>query len=273
MARGAPGTASPTRASSLLIEPYLSRVPLRTLLSAPAGRCPTRSSSAAISGRRGARSPACDLVGHTHFDHAVDAPAIARRYGTKAYGSASLAHLMRLHGLRRARGRGHAPRAPGARPVRGPLRAEPPLEADPRAARCRWPASSPATTSTVSCRPPTSAATCGGSGSRSAGVEPLSPGQRRPRRRRARRRAVDVFLAGVAGRGVTPRYWERILPRLDPAGGGADPLRQLLRPARGGRGLRPRGQARRAAASEIGAVSGDARIAALPRIDRPAGGA
>jgi len=27
---------------------------------------------------------------------------------------------------------------------------------------------------------------------------------------------VDVFLAGVAGRSVTPRYWERILPRLDP---------------------------------------------------------
>ena len=26
---------------------------------------------------------------------------------------------------------------------------------------------------------------------------------------------VDVFLAGVAGRGVTPRYWERILPKLD----------------------------------------------------------
>src|SRR5262249_50842947 len=27
---------------------------------------------------------------------------------------------------------------------------------------------------------------------------------------------VDVFLAGVAGRRVTPRYWERVLPRLDP---------------------------------------------------------
>jgi hypothetical protein len=27
---------------------------------------------------------------------------------------------------------------------------------------------------------------------------------------------VDVFLAGVAGRGVTPRYWERVLPKLDP---------------------------------------------------------
>jgi len=27
---------------------------------------------------------------------------------------------------------------------------------------------------------------------------------------------VDLFLAGVAGRGFTPRYWERILTRLQP---------------------------------------------------------
>ena len=27
---------------------------------------------------------------------------------------------------------------------------------------------------------------------------------------------VDVFLAGVTGRQVTPHYWRRILPRLDP---------------------------------------------------------
>ena len=39
------------------------------------------------------------LVGHTHFDHAVDAPAVARRFGCRAYGSSSLAHLMGLHGL------------------------------------------------------------------------------------------------------------------------------------------------------------------------------
>ena len=38
------------------------------------------------------------LVGHTHFDHAVDAPAIAARLGCNVYGSASLARLMRLHG-------------------------------------------------------------------------------------------------------------------------------------------------------------------------------
>src|SRR5678815_3730267 len=39
------------------------------------------------------------LVGHTHFDHALDVPAIARRFGAKVYGSASLRHLMGLHGL------------------------------------------------------------------------------------------------------------------------------------------------------------------------------
>jgi L-ascorbate metabolism protein UlaG (beta-lactamase superfamily) len=39
------------------------------------------------------------LVGHTHFDHALDVPAIARRSGCKVYGSSSLQHLMQLHGL------------------------------------------------------------------------------------------------------------------------------------------------------------------------------
>jgi len=39
------------------------------------------------------------LVGHTHFDHAVDAPAICRRFGCRAYGSDSLVRLMALHGL------------------------------------------------------------------------------------------------------------------------------------------------------------------------------
>jgi L-ascorbate metabolism protein UlaG (beta-lactamase superfamily) len=39
------------------------------------------------------------LVGHTHFDHALDVPVIARAQGCKAYGSTSLQHLMGLHGL------------------------------------------------------------------------------------------------------------------------------------------------------------------------------
>jgi glyoxylase-like metal-dependent hydrolase (beta-lactamase superfamily II) len=81
---------------SIFIDPYLSRVPLRALLL----RRRALADLAMI--ERYAAAPGevgGVLVGHTHFDHAVDAPALARRYGTKAYGSASLGHLMRLHGL------------------------------------------------------------------------------------------------------------------------------------------------------------------------------
>src|SRR3954470_21866507 len=81
---------------SIFIDPYVSRVPLRALL------LRRRTLPGATMIERYARAPgtvAGILVGHTHFDHAVDAPALARRYATKAYGSSSLAHLMRLHGL------------------------------------------------------------------------------------------------------------------------------------------------------------------------------
>ncbi|HLL25978.1 MAG TPA: MBL fold metallo-hydrolase, partial [Kofleriaceae bacterium] len=39
------------------------------------------------------------LVGHTHFDHALDVPTIARRWGAQVYGSSSMQNLMGLHGL------------------------------------------------------------------------------------------------------------------------------------------------------------------------------
>lgn len=38
------------------------------------------------------------LVGHTHFDHALDVPEIAARTGCKVYGSQSLRNLMALYG-------------------------------------------------------------------------------------------------------------------------------------------------------------------------------
>src|SRR5262245_60433714 len=81
---------------TLFIDPYVSRVPLRALLSR----------RAALPGpglvERHLRAPgqvAGVLVGHTHFDHAIDVPALVRRHGCPAYGSESLAHLLRLHGL------------------------------------------------------------------------------------------------------------------------------------------------------------------------------
>src|SRR5262249_25057469 len=77
----------------LWIDPYVTRVPFRDV----ALRRVAPASDAAIA-RWIDRADAV-LVGHTHFDHALDVPAIARRTGCPVYGSRSLEHLMGLHGL------------------------------------------------------------------------------------------------------------------------------------------------------------------------------
>src|SRR3954451_13638969 len=82
---------------TLFVDPYVSRVPLRAVLS----RRPALPDAALV--ERYLTAPgevAGVLVGHTHFDHAIDVPAVVRHHGCPAYGSASLARLMRLHGLR-----------------------------------------------------------------------------------------------------------------------------------------------------------------------------
>ena len=115
---------------SLLLDPYFSRVPFRNVVR----RIPALPDPRLIDRHVPAgEAVAAVAIGHTHFDHAVDAPAIARRLGCKVYGSASLAALMRLHGLgdqavevdplSRLRGRS----------VRAHLRAERALQAAPRA--------------------------------------------------------------------------------------------------------------------------------------------
>ncbi len=81
---------------TLFVDPYLSRVPLRDLIL----RRQALPDPASLERFGGADGEVVGvLVGHTHFDHAVDAPAIARRFGCKAYGSDSLLKLMALHGL------------------------------------------------------------------------------------------------------------------------------------------------------------------------------
>src|SRR4051794_5211220 len=81
---------------SVFVDPYVSRVPLRALLLRRTALPDPAMLDRHISGPG---AVAGVLVGHTHWDHAVDAPAIAERHDCNAYGSASLAHLMRLHGL------------------------------------------------------------------------------------------------------------------------------------------------------------------------------
>jgi L-ascorbate metabolism protein UlaG (beta-lactamase superfamily) len=210
---------------TLFIDPYLSRVPFSDLLR----RRPTLPDPAALD--RFVHAPgdvAGVLVGHTHFDHAVDAPAIARRFGCKAYGSDSLLTLMGL-----------------AVPYDGDLTCEHLDALSPAAYRCGqvW-----------------------GISIEVAGLRFYHQGSANLIDEAIRERGIDVFLAGVAGRSFTEDYWKRILPRLDP---------KVVVPTHYDNFFRALGQPMEfvsnvqlaALPEEIGAVSADARIAALPRAD------
>jgi L-ascorbate metabolism protein UlaG (beta-lactamase superfamily) len=90
---GTAGFALEYRGTRVLIDPYLSRPGLREV----------------VSGRRLRPDiPGIDrwvgdadaiLVGHTHFDHALDIPYLAWAHDATVYGSSSLRKLMTLHGL------------------------------------------------------------------------------------------------------------------------------------------------------------------------------
>lgn len=247
---------------SLLIDPYLSRVPLRALLL----RRVTRPDAAMLDRYGAIDEPVAGvLVGHTHFDHAVDAPALARRFGCEAYGSASLAHLMRLHGLgaqavevqpRRAYELGpfvvrfvpsrHSKLILGRRvPFDGELTCDHLDGLWPGAYRCGqvW-----------GIRIEVAGASFYHQGSADLDDEALGM------------EPVDVFLAGVAGRGVTPRYWERVLGKLDPS---------VVVPTHYDNFFRPLGHELEfvrnvklaAVPGEVGAVSSSAAVCVLPRID------
>jgi len=79
-------------ASTLLVDPYLTRAGLPQLLTRPLAP-----DAAAIDAAI-ARADAV-LVGHSHFDHVLDVPYIAKRTGAHVYGSRSTANLMAAAGL------------------------------------------------------------------------------------------------------------------------------------------------------------------------------
>jgi L-ascorbate metabolism protein UlaG (beta-lactamase superfamily) len=247
---------------TIFIDPYVSRVPFGDLLR----RRPTLPDPAALD--RFVQAPgevAGVLVGHTHFDHAVDAPAIARRYGCRAYGSDSLVRLMAQHGLAESTVEvepyrtyelgpfevGFTPSVHSklllglAVPYDGDLTCEHLDSLTPGAYRCGqvW-----------------------GISIAVAGVRFYHQGSANLIDEAIRERDVDVFLAGVAGRSFTDDYWRRILPLLDP---------QAVVPTHYDNFFRPLGSDLEFVSNvqlaglpdEIGAVSRDARIAALPRAD------
>ena len=247
---------------TLFVDPYLSRVPFTDLLR----RRPTLPDPAALD--RFVHAPgevAGVLVGHTHFDHAVDAPAIARRFGCNAYGSDSLLTLMGLHGL--------AEQAVEVEPYKtyelGPFEVSfTPSVHSKLLLGLAVPYDGDLTCEHLDALSP-GAYRCGqvwGISIKVAGVSFYHQGSANLIDEAIRERGVDVFLAGVAGRSFTDDYWQRILPRLDP---------KVVVPTHYDNFFRPLGQRMEfvsnvqlsALPEEIGAVSADARIAALPRAD------
>jgi L-ascorbate metabolism protein UlaG (beta-lactamase superfamily) len=247
---------------TLFVDLYISRVPLRDLLL----RRRALPDQAAL--ERFVRAPGETvgvLVGHTHFDHAVDAPALARRLGCKAYGSASLVNLMALHGM--------AERAVEVEPYRvyelGPFEVSfTPSVHSKLLLGLAVPYDGELTCEHLDSLSP-AAYRCGqvwGISIAVAGMRFYHQGSANLVDDAIRERGVDVFLAGVAGRGFTERYWQRILPLLEP---------RAVVPTHYDNFFRPLGQDLEFVTAaelarlpeEIGAVSSEIELAALPRAD------
>jgi L-ascorbate metabolism protein UlaG (beta-lactamase superfamily) len=247
---------------TIFIDPYFSRVPLRRLLA----RRAALPDPAALDRFVTAPGEVVGvLVGHTHFDHAVDAPAICERFGCRAYGSDSLVTLMGLHGL--------ADRAVEVDPYRtyelGPFEISfTPSAHSKLLLGLAVPYDGDLTCEHLDGLSP-SAYRCGqvwGISIRVAGTLLYHQGSANLVDDAVREKDVDVFLAGVAGRSFTTDYWGRVLPLLEP---------RLVVPTHYDNFFRPLGGPIEFVSNvqlselpeEIGAVSRDIEVAALPRAD------
>jgi L-ascorbate metabolism protein UlaG (beta-lactamase superfamily) len=247
---------------TIFVDPYLSRVPFRDLVL----RRQAVPDPAAL--ERFVRAPGETvgvLVGHTHFDHALDAPAIARRFGCKAYGSRSLVNLMGLHGL--------AAQTVEVEPYRtyelGPFEVSfTPSVHSKLLLGLAVPYDGELSCEHLDGLCP-SAYRCGevwGISIAVAGVRFYHQGSANLIDDAVREHEVDYFLAGVAGRGFTDGYWRRILTRLQPRAVVPTHYDNFFRPLGGQMEFVANVQLA-ALPEEIGAVSREIEIAALPRAD------
>lgn len=219
---------------TLYLDPYLSRVPL----------------GAVVKRRRAVVDPTIYervldphagrvvgvLAGHTHFDHAVDLPAIAKRFDAPAFGSRSLVQLMRIHGEearttevepRRSYEMGpftvrffpsiHSKLILGlAVPSDGELTCEHLDGLTPSAYRCG---------DVFGIHIEVAGCTIYHQGSANLVDDAVPTG------------GVDLFLAGVAGRMFTDDYWSRILRRLEPRVVVASHFDDFFRPLEGSQAM------------------------------------
>jgi L-ascorbate metabolism protein UlaG (beta-lactamase superfamily) len=199
---------------SLLIDPYLSRIPLSAVLRRRTVLADATSHAPLLARRTG--SVEGILLGHTHFDHAIDVPALARTFNTKAYGSDSLMRLMALYEMRdrAVEVRPHHPYELGPFtvtfvpslhsklvlgfkvPYDGALSCEHLDQLSAAEYKCG---------AVYGIRIEVAGTTLYHQGSANVIDDEVPTG------------GVDIFLAGLAGRSFTPGYWRRVLGRLQPA--------------------------------------------------------
>jgi L-ascorbate metabolism protein UlaG (beta-lactamase superfamily) len=197
---------------TIYIDPYISRAPLSSVIR----RSPALADPALH--ERFLRPPGSVLgvlVGHTHFDHAIDVPELARHHECSAYGSRSLVNLMRLHGL----GERAVEVEPGHRYELGPFTVSfvPSLHSK-LLLGFAVPFDGELTCEHLDGLSP-SAYRCGqvwGIHIEVAGTTFYHQGSANLIDEAVPHGGVDVFLAGIAGRSFTRDYWSRILPRLEP---------------------------------------------------------
>jgi L-ascorbate metabolism protein UlaG (beta-lactamase superfamily) len=244
---------------TLLIDPYFSRVPLTSLIKRERALPDHALLERAL-------NPPGEvvgvLIGHTHFDHAIDAPAIARRFGCPALGSASLANLMGLHGLAE-----QAVEVDPHRPYElGPFTVSfVPSRHSKLVLGLAVPFAGELTCEHLDGLSP-SAYKCGqvwGIRIEVAGTTLYHQGSADLIDEEIRRGEVDVFLAGIAGRSFTRGYWKRILAHLDPGVVVASHYDDFFRPFDAPMGFSLNVNLG-AFPDEIAAVSGDIAVATLP---------
>jgi L-ascorbate metabolism protein UlaG (beta-lactamase superfamily) len=195
--------------TTILVDPYLTRPGLFRV----ASQRPLVADLEVV--ERHLRAADAVLVGHTHFDHALDVPLIARRFGCMAYGSRSLAQLFE--------GLGQGEQAVTAEPhrvyERGPFRFSfvPSLHSKLVLGR-RVPYDYE-----ISCEHAEHLGARGYGCGQVFGIRIEVGGKVLYHQGSCDliddavpRGGVDTLLAGIAGRGFTERYVERLFSRLEP---------------------------------------------------------
>ncbi|MGH9184628.1 MAG: MBL fold metallo-hydrolase [Acidimicrobiales bacterium] len=193
----------------ILIDPYVTRLPLHRLAT-PHATPPDQ----ALVDRYLPRADAV-LMGHTHFDHALDAPAVVRRHQCPVYGSQSVATLLGLYE--------YQSHATVVEPYEvyeiGPFEVTFVPSVHSKLALGMWvPNSGPITCDSLDRLSPR-AFNCDqvwGIHINVAGVSFYHQGSADLIDEAVRHRGVDYFLCGIAGRQFSPRYVERVLRRLEP---------------------------------------------------------